>query len=208
MIQDVITEQVTKKLFTVDEFQRMSDAGILPENGRFELIRGEIIEMPLPGSPHSSRVKRLNRLFTSRLGDSVIVSVQDPFIIDLYTDPFPDVALLRPRDDFYEAAHPGPEDVLLVVEVSHHSASYDKNVKAPLYAEAKVPEYWQVDVIKELVTVRTDPKENEYQTVRTFGRGETIRSGQLRDVAFSVDEILGTKQPAGTLPLSEPTDDD
>jgi Uma2 family endonuclease len=192
-MRDVATEKVTKKLFTVDEFQRMSDAGILPETGRFELIRGEIIEMPSPGSPHSSRVKRLNRLFTVRLGDSAIVSVQDPFIIDLYSEPFPDVAILRPRDDFYEAAHPGPQDVLLVVEVSHHSASYDKNVKAPLYAEAHVPEYWQVDVVKELVTVRADPKDNEYHTVRIFRRGETIQSAQLPGASFTVDEILGVR---------------
>lgn len=207
MIHGVTTETVSKKLFTVDEFHRMWDAGILPESGRFELIRGEIIEMPPPGSPHASRVKRLIRLFTSRLGESVIVSVQDPFVIGLYSEPFPDVALLRPRDDFYEAAHPGPGDVLLVVEVSHYSASYDRNIKAPLYAEAGVPEYWQVDVLKESVTVRTDPKANKYQTVRILRRGETIESPQLQGVTFSVDDILGAKQPPATSSLPKQTDE-
>ena len=191
MIHDVASETIIKKLFTVDEFHRMGDAGILPETGRFELIRGEIIEMPSPGSPHSSRVKRLNRLFSSRLSDSVILSVQDPFWIDLYSEPMPDVALLKPREDYYESAHHRPEDVLLVVEVSHYSASYDANVKAPLYAEAAVPEYWQVDVKKELVIVRTDPKDREYRAIRTFRRGEIIRLPQLGNAAFSVDEILG-----------------
>jgi Uma2 family endonuclease len=194
MIRQMSSDKIGKKLFTVDEFERMGSAGILPETGRFELIHGEIIEMPIPESPHSSRVKRLNRLFASKLGESVIVSIQDPFIIGLYSAPFPDVALLRPRDDFYEKAHPGPQDVLLVVEVSHHSSSYDKNVKAPLYAEAQVPEYWQVDVLKELVTVRTDPRGNEYHTVRIFRRGEAIQLTQFRDVTFRVDEILGNSK--------------
>src|SRR6185295_12549816 len=104
MMRHMSTETITKKLFTVDEFHRISDVGVLPENGRYELVRGEIIEMPLPESPHSSRVKRLNRVFTSRLGDSVIVSVQDSVILDEYSEVLPDVALLKPRDDFYEAA--------------------------------------------------------------------------------------------------------
>src|SRR5262249_49963772 len=77
-------ETINKKLFTVDEFYRMADAGILPEDGRFELIRGGIVEMPLPGSPHAGRVKLLNYLFTTRLGQAAIVSVQDPVRLNLY----------------------------------------------------------------------------------------------------------------------------
>ena len=103
----------------------------------------------------------------------------------------PDIALLRPRDDFYEAVHPRPDDVLLLVEVSHTSVSYDKNIKAPLYAESGVPEYWQVDVKKEILIVRTDPEHGEYQNVRIFRRGETVTLKEFPAFLFSLDEILG-----------------
>src|SRR5438046_1208794 len=101
MIRSMPIETVTKKLFTVDEFHRLWDVGILPEDGRFELIRGEIMQRGIPGPPHSGSVNRLVSVFTSKLGRSVVVSVQNPFDIDRYSEPFPDLALLKPRDDFY-----------------------------------------------------------------------------------------------------------
>jgi Uma2 family endonuclease len=191
MIRDMTTETVNKKLFTVEEFYRMGDAGILPEDRHFELIRGEIIEMPLPGPPHSGRVNRLNRLFASTLGESVIVSVQNPFLIDQHSLPLPDVALLKPRDDFYQTAHPGPGEVLLLVEISHTTVSYDAKVKAPLYAECAALEYWQLDVKKGVLIVRTEPKGDEYHSVRILRRGETITPQAFPNHSFSIDEILG-----------------
>lgn len=191
MIQDMTTETASKKLFTVDEFHRMSEVGILPENTRFELIRGEIIEMPLPKPPHAGRVTRLNELFTLKLHASVIVSVQNPFLIDLFSEAMPDLALLRRRVDFYQTAHPSPDDVLLLIEVSHTTVSYDSTVKARLYAECGVPEYWQLDVKKDALIVRNDPKDGEYHSIRILRRGETIALKKLPDVSFSIDEILG-----------------
>ena len=102
--------------------------------------------MPLRQSPHSGRVNRLIRIFTSTLGETVIVSVQSPLYLDEYSEPLPDVAVLKPRDDFYETALPEPQDVLLLVEVSHTSVSYDRNIKTPLYAEAGIAEYWKIDI--------------------------------------------------------------
>lgn len=185
------TETIAKKLFTVEEFHRIWEAGVFPEHGRYELVRGEIIEMPLSQSPHSSRVKRLIRVFTSKLGESVIVSVQDSVILDEYSEVLPDVALLKPRDDFYEAAQPSPADVLVMVEVSHKSSRYDTKVKAPLYADAGIAEYWQLDVIKECLIVRTEPYPGEYRSVRTLRRGETVSPGLLPNLVVSVDELLG-----------------
>jgi Uma2 family endonuclease len=187
----ITTETMNKKLFTVDEFYRMGEVGILPEDQRFELIRGEIIEMPPPGPPHSGRVNRLVRLFTSKLGDAVIVSVQNPFLIDRYSLPMPDLALLKPQSDFYQTEHPHPGDVMLLVEISHTTSVYDANVKAPLYAECSAPESWQLDLKKDVLIVRTNPKDGEYHTVRILRRGETITPQTLPDFTFSVDEILG-----------------
>ena len=83
----------------------MCDTGILAHDSRYELIRGEIIEIPRPGSPHAGTVKRLIHLFTSKLANAAIVSVQDPVFLDVHSMPLPDVALLKPRPDFYTKAH-------------------------------------------------------------------------------------------------------
>jgi Uma2 family endonuclease len=185
------TETVSKKLFTVDEFMRMSEAGIFREDGRFELIRGEIFEMPPPGPPHAGRVNRLNHLFVSRLGGSFIISVQNPAVLDSYSQPMPDLKILKFRQDFYTDSHPRPDDILLAIEVSHTTVRYDTNVKAPLYAETGIPEYWLIHVKKDVLVVHTDPANGKYQHVGVFRRGQSITPQRLPDVTFLVDEILG-----------------
>lgn len=185
------TETVSKKLFTLDEYHRMGEAGILPQTGRFELIHGEIIEIAMPGSAHSGRVNRLNRLFTSKFGDSVIVSVQNPVALGVFSEPLPDLTLLKPRLDFYTERHPGPGDILLAVEVSDTTLKYDSDTKAALYAEFGIPEYWVLDVIQDVLIVRTSPSNGQYLKTAVFRRGETLRLQKLQETLFSTDEILG-----------------
>lgn len=156
------TETVSKKLFTVEEFHRMSELGILPDNKRFELIRGEIIEMPRPLPPHSGRVNRLNHLLMSKVADRAILSIQNPSILDEMSEPEPDVCLLKPRPDFYTEKHPTPTDILLLIEVAHTTVHYDTRVKAPLYAETGISEYWIVNIPKNVLEVRSDPVNGEY----------------------------------------------
>src|SRR5262245_34685007 len=103
------TETIQRKLFTVDEYHRMWDAGIFPESKRLELIRGEIIEMATAKPPHSGRVNRLTHLFTQHLSSQVVVSVQNPVWLDEMSEPVPDFALLKPRADFYSQATPAVE---------------------------------------------------------------------------------------------------
>jgi Uma2 family endonuclease len=187
------TDVIAKKLFTVNEFLRMGEAGILSDDCRYELIRGEVIEVPRPGSAHASRVKRLNRIFNTRLGESVLVSIQDPVVLDRYSAPLPDVALLRPKTDFYSEAHPEPEDVLLLVEVADSSLSWDRTVKAGLYAETGIAEYWLLDVRGDILIVHSDLRNGMYESVSTRRRGETVIPKRLPAFEFTVDEILGNQ---------------
>jgi Uma2 family endonuclease len=191
MIREMSTETIAKKLFTVDEFRRMGEAGILSEQSRFELIRGEVVEMPIGDSAHGGRVKRIVRVFTSRLGESAIVSVQDALWIEQHSLPMPDVTLLKPRADFYTESHPRPEDVFLVVEVSRTTVWYDGEIKAPLYAAAGIQEYWQLDINKEVLIVRTDPANDEYRSEQTIQRAETVALKKLPVYKFTIDEFLG-----------------
>lgn len=112
--------------------------------------------MPHAGTRHPGRVNRLNRLFMSRLGESVIVSIQNPTFVDQFSEPKPDVMLLKPMEEFFGPWNPEPLDVLLLVEISQTTIHYDKKIKLPLYAEAGVLEYWILDINKQVLVVLTD----------------------------------------------------
>ncbi|MFB2939042.1 Uma2 family endonuclease [Aerosakkonemataceae cyanobacterium BLCC-F154] len=183
--------QLQKRLFTVDEYYRMAEAGILGEDDRVELIAGEIVKMSPIGSPHSGCVNRLNRLFSVRLGDRAILSIQNPVRLNERTEPQPDIALLIPRTDFYSQRHPQPQEVLLIIEVSDTTIEYDREVKIPLYAAAGIVEVWIVSLAEELIEVYRQPLANNYAEIRQFRRGKDVSPLSFSDVVLSVDEVLG-----------------
>lgn len=186
-----MTVQVAKRLFTVDEYHQMGRAGILREQDRVELIEGEVLSMSPIGSRHAACVDRLTFLFSRCLAQRAIVRVQNPVRLGQHSEPQPDVALLRPRADFYRAAHPGPDDVLLIVEVAERSADFDREVKVPLYAAAAVAEVWLVDLAAGAVTVYRQPAGRQYGQQRTMGRGQTLTPQALPGVQIAVADVIG-----------------
>ena len=180
---------LVRRRFTVDEYHRMVQAGILSEDDRVELVEGEIVEMVPIGSRHAACVNRLNRLL-SRAGERAVLSVQNPIRLSAHSEPQPDLALLLPRQDFYASAHPGPEDVLLVVEVSETSSGPDREAKIPLYARAGIREAWLIDLEGEVVEVYQRPSSDGYGEVRSFRRGERISPEAFPDLTLSVEEVL------------------
>lgn len=183
--------QIAKRPFTADEYERMAEAGILTEDDRVELIEGEIIEMSPIGHPHAGRVNRLNQLFNSRAAGAYVVAVQNPVRLDDYSEPEPDVALLRPRRDFYSNAHPTPADVLLLIEVADTSYDYDRYVKLPLYARSGIAEVWLVDLSRGAVEVFTQPSGGEYQSSRTISPGESLAPRQIPQLNVTLADIIG-----------------
>jgi len=151
--------------FSVDDYHRMGETGILGPQLRTELIDGEVVAMPPIGHPHAGTVKLLSNLLKEQLGAAAIVSVQDPVWLDDYTEPLPDIALLRPRADYYRNGHPGPEDVLLLIEVADTSLAYDRDVKLPRYARAGIPEVWLVDLGGRRLTMHRRPAGDAYAEV-------------------------------------------
>ncbi len=136
---------------TVDEYYRMGQAGVFAPDARVELIEGEVIDMAPIGTRHASAVKKLNALLSAAAQGRAIVAVQDPLRLSDASEPEPDLMLLRPRADFYAQAHPGPADVLLLIEVSDSTAAYDRSVKLDLYARHRVAEVWIVDLDNNVV---------------------------------------------------------
>lgn len=181
----------TRRQWSVAEYDRMVEAGILTKDDRVELLDGEIYTMSPIGSPHAACVKRLMLLLIEHVGRSAIVGVQDPIRLSDYSEPQPDLAVCRRREDFYATGHPEPADVLLLVEVADSSLMFDRNEKLPLYAEAQIPELWIVDLAGETLTVYTDPGNAAYRSQAQFGRGQTVISRALPTLDLPVDQVLG-----------------
>ena len=183
---------VALRRFTVDEYRRMAEAGILDEDDRVELLDGRIVEMTPIGPPHRSCVNRLNRLFAPlQTGDRATVSVQNGIVLDEHDAPEPDVAILHYRADGYLTVDPGPEHAFLLIEVADSSLEHDQRDKVPRYAAAGIAEAWLVDLPGDAVEIYREPRAGRYGDVRAARRGETIAPLAFPDVALRVDEILG-----------------
>jgi Uma2 family endonuclease len=177
--------------FTVDDYYKMAEVGILHEDSRVELIDGDIIMMSPIGRRHASRLTRLATFFFSKLGDRAVIWVQNPLSIDASSQLQPDIAVLKPRADFYLSALPVPADVLLLVEVMDSSASYDRGVKLPLYATSKISEVWLVDLNAERIETFRRPVGEVYTENGTSPRGLSLAPEAFPDAVLQVNDILG-----------------
>ncbi len=183
--------QIIRKAFSVGDYYRMAEAGILSEDDRVELIEGEIVKMSAMGSRHAGCVRDLTEMLVEQLGRSVIVSAQSPVRLSDLSEPEPDVAVLVPRADRYRKSHPTPADVLLLIEVADSSLDYDRLKKAPLYATTGIVEYWIVNLINDIVEVYTQPSGGTFRDMRRVKRGEQLTSPRIPALILNVDETLG-----------------
>ena len=186
-----MSAEIARYSFTADEFQRMGEAGIFRQDARLELIEGEIIEMSPIGSPHAACVKLLSGLLHRFFGDTLIVGVQDPIRLNDFSEPQPDLSLLRRRVDYYRERHPTPADVLLLIEVADTTVVKDRTIKIPLYARAGIAEAWLVNIPDERVEVYSNPAGGAYQRAEVFGRGDEARSQTVEGLVVNVGELLG-----------------
>ena len=182
--------QPSRRRFTVAEYYAMAEAGILARDERVELLDGDVITMPPIGDWHASKVMRINNSVLPTVQGRAIVSVQGPVRLDDSSEPEPDVMLLRWRDDFYEGGHPGPADVLLLIEVSDTTVDYDRGAKLAAYAAAGIPEVWITSRRDRRIESYADPTGDEYATVRYYGAGESISPRAFPDVVLQVDQII------------------
>lgn len=181
---------LTRVRFTVDDYHRMAEAGILGEDDRVELIDGEIVQTSPIGAQHAGTTKKLIRPLTRTLGDTAMVSAQDPVRLADDTEPQPDISVLRPRADFYTASLPVPAEVLLLVEVADTSLLADRQVKIPRYARAGIPEVWLVDLANRRIERHTGPATEGYTDVAIIGEGESLPSSVLPAVVIRATDLL------------------
>jgi Uma2 family endonuclease len=178
-----------RRLLTVDEYHRMGEVGILTDDDRVELIEGELVAMAPIGSEHVAATNALNRLLVLAVGDRGIVSVQNPVRLTRRSEPQPDFAVLKPRDD-YRTTLPRPDDTMLAIEVASTSLDYDRTVKLALYARSGIPEVWIVNLTAEEVEIYQSPVADSYTAIARASRSDTLAIQAIPGVLIPVARIF------------------
>jgi Uma2 family endonuclease len=180
----------TKLRISVERYQKMVATGVLTSADRVELIEGEIVEMAPIGTGHAKITGRLLKRFFLGVLQSAIVRAANPVNLGQYSEPEPDVVLLRPDATEYGQAHPDAQDVLLLIEVSDSSLVYDQGIKRDLYARNGVREYWVIDVAGERAIVYRRPLNGAYASVREFLRGAKIAPEAFPAIEVAVSDLF------------------
>ena len=190
-----------KRKFTVAEYYRMAEVGILGSEERVELIEGEVLVMAPPGPMHAGDVMRSTEVFAWRRDERFVVQVQNPLRLDDGSEPEPDVMLLRRREDYYTTAHPTPADTLLVMEVADSSLEYDRGTKAHIYGRAGVAQTLVANLPEDCVEGFEQPGPEGYARHTIYRRGDKIRLVALPDLEVAVEDLLppvaGAQESAG-----------
>jgi Uma2 family endonuclease len=187
---------LSRRPFTVDEYHRMGEAGILSGTDRVELIEGAIVTMSPMGATHYAITYRLDAALKAAVGSRAMVFVQGPVRLGSHSEPEPDIAVLRRSPDDYERELPGAADVLLVVEVADTTLARDRDVKAPLYAGYGIPEYWLVDTTaREVIVYREPGPDGHYRSVDRVGADGTLAITLLPEASIRVSRVFQPTAP-------------
>lgn len=182
---------LTKRRFTVEEYDRMGETGVLSEDDRVELIDGEVVLMTPIGRRHIVAHATLTTLLAQQLAGRAIVWPQGALRVAPDSELQPDVIVLRPRPDAYLREDPRSDDVLLVVEIADTSLHADRTVKLPLYAQAGIREAWLVDLVNMVVEVHRAPAPGGYRELFRVDRNGILRLQAFSDISVPAGDLLG-----------------
>jgi Uma2 family endonuclease len=180
----------TRHRFSVEEYYRMAETGVLKPDARVELLNGEIIDMSPIGPFHGGVVNYLIEVFTVARRGRWVTTVQNPVHLSDDSEPQPDLLLLKPSPDFYRKRHPQPEDVHLLIEVSDTSLTTDREDKLPAYGRAGIAEVWIVNLNEETIEVYREPHFTGYGSRSILRAGEKAAPRAFPDAAVDVAESL------------------
>ena len=186
------TDLPRRHRLTVSDYYRMAEVGILAPDARVELIDGEIIDMVPPGSLHAATVHWLAETFTLSVGKKASVLAQNPVRLDEHSEPQPDLALLKRREDFYRQRHPGSADVLLVVEIADTSLRFDRDTKASLYAVHGIPETWLLELRGQRLIRHRVPRQGSYTLVDEPDLGVPLELSALPGIDVDLRRLFGS----------------
>ncbi|MBW4642319.1 MAG: Uma2 family endonuclease [Goleter apudmare HA4340-LM2] len=194
---------VTPKRFTIDEYHRLIELGFFQEGEslrdgkteRIELIRGELMQMVAKGTPHTVCGSIICQQIDRLLADRATVRAQDPITLPNDSEPEPDVVIVRGNHVDYLAHHPYPEDILLVVEISDSTLTYDQTKKLEVYAEAGISHYWIVNLNARQLECYSQPYQNtqgnfSYLSKQIFLSHQSVTIPGFEDVLLELKRIF------------------
>lgn len=189
----------TPKRFTPEEYHRLTELGFFQEDDRVELIRGEIIQMAAKGTTHAVCSRKLLRELARLIAGRAELQCQDPIRILSNSEPEPDFSIVRFREDNYLSGHPQAADVLLIIEIADSSLSYDRDVKLPLYAEAKITDYWIFNLVENILEAYSQPYRDwqgnfGYSLKQIFMPDRSIGLPQFPDLLLDLTKVFPIKQ--------------
>lgn len=184
-----MTVQLDQRPLTVLEYHKMVEVGILTEDDPLELLNGQMIYMSPVGSKHAACVEKAVDLLKLLLKDKAMVRTQNPINLSEHSEPEPDLAIVKCKDDFYMDGHPSANEVFFLIEVSDTTLEKDREVKLPIYAQAGVKEYWIVNLNQEEIEVHTNPYNDKYRSKDLYFRGDLIPLKAF-NLQVEVDKIL------------------
>lgn len=151
------------KLWTVDDYHRMIETGVLTGSDRVELLEGQIIEMNPQLPPHAATTQRAFRYLDRLLESVAYVRMQLPVTLKPKSEPEPDIVVVRIDVNEYGDRHPTPDEIFLIIEVADSTLLSDRQQKALVYAKASISDYWILDVNTRQVYVFREPTPDGYQ---------------------------------------------
>jgi Uma2 family endonuclease len=180
---------ITQYLISADDYQKMGAIGIFEDKPRVELIDGLIIARSPISHYHNSHVNKINQFFVLTLSGKVIIQPQGSIRLDNYSEPEPDIALLRLKKDFHYHSNPTPKDIYLLIEVSIETLSKDRTIKLKKYAQANIPEYWIVIPKEKKIEVYRKPENGAYMQMKTYGKEDEWEFGPF-DLEIKGSDLL------------------
>ncbi len=178
------------KRWTANDYRRMSEFGILDCNERTELIDGHITLMAAKGNPHVTSLHLLANILRDRLGNSALVRTQDPIHLDNFSEPEPDLAIVRGTVLDYAEQHPSPEQIYLIVEVADSTLKQDCEIKDKLYAKAGITDYWVLAPQKRQLHIFRKPTAIGYTEHLILTEPNQASPLAFPDVAIAIASIL------------------
>lgn len=180
----------TLRLLTVAEYHKMAEAGIFQPEERVELIGGQIIKMIAKGTAHTAAVTRTARVLRHLLENQAEIRTQDPVQLDNFSEPEPDIAVVKVNSLDYADHHPTTAEVYLIIEVADSSFKYDCDIKGKIYAQSGIRDYWLLDVNKRQLHVFREPTQQGYQSEEIFAEDGIISPLQFPNITIAISQML------------------
>ena len=175
--------------FSVTDYYRLAEIGVLRADARVELLDGQICDSFSISPLHAAVTRQVAQPFFEQPKRQLIVSMRNPVRLDEFSEPEPDVMLLKYRQDYYSKRHPGPEDVFLLIEVADVSLDYDRD-KLAIYCRAKIAEVWIINLVDLTVEVYSEPQYAGYGSITILHTGDAATPQAFPDVSVNVAELL------------------